>query len=671
MNAALFQPAFYSFDKLAASYLEFCSKPLSKPLFSFPIHGHKNLDRKPQKNVSPTQLVVSPFSSETTGSTPVLLMADSTPPFNPIKSFSSPLKPLFPSSKPASEEPTSPKKQTPEDYPHPFTAPWIRRRLHRDSLEESMATLRHWMPQVRRSEVSESLIRAVNDLPDDKAVEAIQDLKKPKRFIKGRDGHQLTIPVQLTTTSTRTTIATKALIDSGCVGSCIDRKFVESNKLTIHPTALPIPVYNADGSRNQDGSITGFVTIRLKIGDHAEVMDLAVTQVDSADIFLGHDWLKAHNPSIDWAASTIVFDRCPASCGYLRKILDADFDDADEEDSLEDGDRILMVNMEDESFSLREVQGTSNSPDFIAEFPDVFSEEEFDQLPDHRPWDHAIDLTEGFKAADCKIYPLSSVEQEELQKFLNENLKTGRIRPSKSPMASPFFFIKKANGTLRPVQDYRKLNEGTIKNKYPLPLIQELIDKTQNAKFFTKLDVRWGYNNIRIKEGDEWKAAFRTNRGLYEPTVMTFGLCNAPSTFQRFMNEIFAELLDEGHVVVYLDDILIFAETREHHDTLLRRVLQILRTHKLFLREEKCSFAQPTLTYLGSIIGEGKIRMDPKKVEAVKAWPVPTTLRQLQSFLGFCNYYRRFIRNFSKIARPLHDITGKAEWKWDDAQQMA
>ena len=153
--------------------------------------------------------------------------------------------------------------------------------------------------------------------------------------------------------------------------------------------------------------------------------------------------------------------------------------------------------------------------------------------------------------------------------MLNENLASGRIRPSKSPMASPFFFIKKQDGTLRPIQDYRKLNEGTIKNKYPLPLIQELLDKTQHAKYFTKLDVRWGYYNIRIKEGDEWKAAFRTNRGLFEPTVMFFGLTNAPATFQGFMNHIFKDLVDEGHVVVYLDDILIFAEDRKTHDSLV------------------------------------------------------------------------------------------------------
>jgi Reverse transcriptase (RNA-dependent DNA polymerase). len=158
-----------------------------------------------------------------------------------------------------------------------------------------------------------------------------------------------------------------------------------------------------------------------------------------------------------------------------------------------------------------------------------FTKEEFDELPPHRPWDHAIELLPGTtERLDCKIYPLSADEQTQLDEFLEENLSTGRIRPSKSPMASPFFFIKKKDGKLRPVQDYRKLNDMTIKNRYPLPLITELIDMLQNAKYFTKLDVRWGYNNVRIKEGDEFKAAFRTNRGLFEPLVMFFGLTNSP-----------------------------------------------------------------------------------------------------------------------------------------------
>ena len=198
--------------------------------------------------------------------------------------------------------------------------------------------------------------------------------------------------------------------------------------------------------------------------------------------------------------------------------------------------------------------------DYIKEFKDVFSEAEFNVLPERRPWDHVIELTPGFKPLDCKVYPLNGPEQKALDAFLEENLRTGRIRPSKSPMASPFFFIKKKDGSLRPVQDYRKLNEMTVKNHYPLPLIQELIDKLKHSRYFTKMDIHWGYNNIRSMEGNEWKAAFRTNRGLFEPTVMFFGLTNSPATFQTFTNHILRGEIIAGHVIVYLDDILIFTD---------------------------------------------------------------------------------------------------------------
>lgn len=169
------------------------------------------------------------------------------------------------------------------------------------------------------------------------------------------------------------------------------------------------------------------------------------------------------------------------------------------------------------------------------DFKDLFDKDDFDKLPERRPYDHVIELIKGAKPVDCKIYLPTLAEQEELDKFIEENLCTGRICPSRSPMASPFFFIKKKDGSLQPVQDYRKLNDMTVKNRYLLPLIQELLDKPKGARFFSKLDVRWGYNNVRIAEGDEWKAAFRTNCGLFEPTVMFFGLTNSPATFQAMI----------------------------------------------------------------------------------------------------------------------------------------
>ena len=251
-------------------------------------------------------------------------------------------------------------------------------------------------------------------------------------------------------------------------------------------------------------------------------------------------------------------------------------------------------------------------------------------------------------------------------------MKSGRIQPSKSPMASPVFFVKKKDGSLRLVQDYRKLNDMTIKNSYPLPLISDIINKLKKAKYFTKLDVRWGYNNVRIKRGDEWKAAFRTNRGLFEPLVMFFGLTNSPATFQTMMNDLFIELIDGNVVIVYMDDILIFTETLEQHREVVKRVLEILEKNKLYLKAEKCEFEKEKIEYLGLIISQGCISMDPVKVEGVSKWPTPTVVKEVQSFLGFVNFYRRFIQDFANTARPLHDLTKKdTPWKWTLETQKA
>jgi hypothetical protein len=278
-------------------------------------------------------------------------------------------------------------------------------------------------------------------------------------------------------------------------------------------------------------------------------------------------------------------------------------------------------------------------PSHYHDYKDIFDEKYFDQLPERRIWDHAIELTEDFKPVDCKVHPLNPSEQKALEEFIEENLSSGRIRPSKSLMASPFFFVKKADEKLCPTQDYQKLNEATIKNQYPLPLIGELIDKLKGVKHFTKLDVQWGYNNVQIKEGDKWKAAFRMNIGLFKPTVMFFRLMNSPATFQAMMNNLFHDLIMEGKVVIYLDDILIFSKDINEHHKITQWVLQILRENKHSLKPEKCKFEKQETKYLGMIIGNGQICMDPTKVQAISKWPNPKNKKELQQFLGFTNFY--------------------------------
>jgi hypothetical protein len=262
------------------------------------------------------------------------------------------------------------------------------------------------------------------------------------------------------------------------------------------------------------------------------------------------------------------------------------------------------------------------------EYLDIFSEEKAHCFPKSRPWDYKIEMKEGFQPKLFKNYNLTPAEQLELDKFLKENLEKEYIRPSQSPMASPFFFVSKKDGKLRPCQDYRYLNDWMVKNSYPLPLISEIMDKLKGTKYFTKLDVCWGYNNVRIRKGDGWKAAFKTNKGLFEPTVMFFGMCNSPATFQAMMDDIFMTMIGNRLVIVYMNDILIFADTKEELEWITKLVLEKLREHDLFLKAKKCKFCQTRIEYLGMIIEEGKISMDAIKLGGIRDWPVPTTLKQ-------------------------------------------
>jgi len=234
------------------------------------------------------------------------------------------------------------------------------------------------------------------------------------------------------------------------------------------------------------------------------------------------------------------------------------------------------------------------------------------------------------------------------------------------------FFIKKKDGSLCLVQDYCALNAVTVKNRYPLPLISELVSQFHGARYFTKLDVCWGFNNVCIKPRDEWKTAFHTNRGLFEPLVMFFGMTNSPTTFQTMMNNVFRTVIAEGIVVVYLDNILIFMTTEEEHERAVWRVLEILTEHKLFLCPEKCKFHWKQIEYLGLVILENKVAMDPVKVAGVCEWPILENRTNVQAFIGFVNFYRRFIQDFSTIARPLFDLTHSDQaWNWGTKEQEA
>jgi len=226
--------------------------------------------------------------------------------------------------------------------------------------------------------------------------------------------------------------------------------------------------------------------------------------------------------------------------------------------------------------------------------------------------------------------------------------------------------VVKKNGTWRIVQDYQHINQWMIKNGYPLPLITDILDGVRKRKVFTKLDLRWGYNNVRIKEGDKWKAAFTIHIGTYKSTVMYFGLTNSPATFQAIMNNLFRDLINQEDTAAFIDDILVATDTEERHDELVEEVLRRLEENDLFVKPEKCKWKVREVEFLGVVIGPKEVEMQKEKIKEVLNWLVPRNIKEVQKFLGLTNYYRRFIKDFARIVAPLHVLVRKEQkWKWE------
>ena len=279
-------------------------------------------------------------------------------------------------------------------------------------------------------------------------------------------------------------------------------------------------------------------------------------------------------------------------------------------------------------------------PEYIQLFTHLFNKKKFKKLPEWREWDHEINLMEEApRELNTKAYAMMIKEEEALNQWLDEQLKAGLIMESKSRYAAPCFYIPKKDGSLRLVQDYRKLNQVTIKDKTPLPLIGEIIDKLKEATYFNKLDLIWGYNNVWIKEGDELKTAFLTNKGLFKPQVMYFELCNLLGIFQRMMNSIFRELLHEGVLANYMNDFVIPARTMEELEEWMIRFLKIAKRHNLCFKQSKYDFNMEEISILGVIVGKGQVKMEQEKIKAVKEWKIPTKIKDVESFLGFANFY--------------------------------
>ncbi|KAL0164219.1 hypothetical protein M9458_039972, partial [Cirrhinus mrigala] len=426
-----------------------------------------------------------------------------------------------------------------------------------------------------------------------------------------------------------TFVETSALIDSGAAGNFIDADFVAANRLPTLSCSPLVTVAALNGRPLGTGKVqqtTQDLTLLIEPA-HQETIRFFIISSPQTPVILGYPWLNLHEPSIAWANCTVTrwSPHCHQRCHQPR------------------------TTPQDASST---PAPRSTVPTVYQDLLEAFSRTKATQLPPHRPGDCAIDLVPGATPPRGRIFPLSQAESQAMNTYIQEELAKGFITSSTSPASAGFFFVKKKDGGLRPCIDYRGLNEVTIKYRYPLPLVPSALEQLRSAKVFTKLDLRSAYNLIRIRAGDEWKTAFSTTSGHYEYRVMPFGLANSPSYFQAFINETFRDMLNRW-VIVYIDDILIFSNTLTDHIQHVRTVLQRLIAHQLYAKEEKCEFHRGRVSFLGYIISSEGVAMDEKKVNAVLNWPRPATLKELQRFLGFANFYRRFIRHFSSVAAPL------------------
>ena len=504
----------------------------------------------------------------------------------------------------------------------------------------------------------------------------------------------------------------KALLDTGSSDSFVSPDFVSANSIpvrSIPPRRLTLI----------DGSFAGWIkhsarlSVQFPSGELLN-LDFYVFPLDKGiDAVLGYRWFHDYNPLIDWRNHTLTFRTVPPERPATPSAGLAAPDSSATPSPEPEGTRtpsaappsISLVNAAafaracklpgSSSFTLNlraaapSVSGRAAAladddddddelppdpsivPEPYRDFIDVFSKRKADKLPQHRPYDLKIDLDDGETPPHGPIYSLSALETEALRVYIDENLRSGFIRPSTSPAGAPILFVKKKDGTLRLCVDYRGLNRITKKDRYPLPLISDLLDAPGKARYYTKIDLRHAYNLVRVASGDEWKTAFRTRYGSFEYLVMPFGLSNAPAAFQRFVNTTLSDMLDVC-VVVYLDDILIYSDTLEEHRKHVREVLRRLRKAGLYARADKCEFERDTVEYLGYILSPDGLKMSEDKVKAILDWPEPRRVKDVQSFLGFCNFYRRFIYNYSDITVPLTRLTRKdLVWKFTDAARDA
>ena len=360
--------------------------------------------------------------------------------------------------------------------------------------------------RLKRSRGTNPVLHSINKTQKQVLFPSITD-QIPENIYTRRinQDRELLIDVGITSKSCEFQII-PTLLDSGANATFIDKAVAEQMGLMLEVLANPIRVFNVDGSHNSAGDVTHAVNLTVDFLGHREELCAEVTNLGKNSLILGYTWLKKHNPSIDWEKGMVKFNRCPCSCLMLQDRAQhlASLNEEDEREALE---WIHQAKVEPPAKKPTRTPEELVPPCYHS-YLDIFSEKATSRFLLRKPWDHAIDLKETFKPKKGRLIPLSSEEQKEVSEFVDEQLAKGYIRLSKSEQTSPVFFVPKKDGQKRMVQDYRYLNEHTVQNNYPLPLISQLVDKLKGSQYFTKIDLRWGYNNIQIKEGDKWKAMF-------------------------------------------------------------------------------------------------------------------------------------------------------------------
>ena len=469
----------------------------------------------------------------------------------------------------------------------------------------------------------------------------------------------------------------RILLDTGCSTYVLSSKFAERNGIP----GIPMRSRPVDLAVSSARVCLTHKTrpLKLKIGNTVITKSLYLLPVPQFDAIVGMPFFKENE--IDLAGlETGIIEINGSKILMTEGDMDMDMEESPESveiptigmisrktlkkelrhDQIEELYLATIREANDDteiSTSATPAQNIGDAPDWIQkEYRTVLREELPPHMPPTRSVDHQIPLKPDMPPPFKGIFRLSQLELQELKRQLDQLLKDGKIRPSTSPYGAPVLFVKKKDGKLRMCIDYRALNSQTIQNRYALPRIDELFDRLHGAKVFSKLDLTSGYYQIAINPKDRYKTAFRTRYGHYEFNVMPFGLTNAPATFQTLMNDIFRDLLDVC-VIVYLDDILVYSKNKEEHEQHLRQVLQRLKEHQLYAKLSKCTFFASSIEYLGHIADGDGLRPNPRLVQALMDFPQPKTLKELQSFLGLANYYRKFIGRFSNIALPLTDAT--------------